>query len=52
MTTSKSSEAVWNYKKYVWTTENWNGVKKITLSYFYIFAFCLTDKPKDKMLIE
>ena len=20
-----SSEAFWDYKKYVWTTENWNG---------------------------
>ena len=23
MTTSISSKAIWNFKKYVWTSENW-----------------------------
>ncbi len=36
MTTSISSEAVWNYKKYVWSTENWNGGREIALTCFYI----------------
>ena len=34
MTTSISNEAVWNYKKYVWTTENGNGVDKSHLHVF------------------
>ncbi len=39
MTTFISSEAVWNYKKYIWTTENWNGGRDDR-----ICAFCsLTD---------
>ena len=25
MTTSISSEAVWNFKKFVWTSENWQN---------------------------
>ena len=25
MTTSVSSEAMWNFKKYVWTSENWHN---------------------------
>ena len=41
MTTSISSEAVWNYKKYAWTTENldWGG-REIAFPCFYIVAFC------------
>ena len=35
MTTSISSEADWNYKKYVWITENLNGGWKA----FYIVAW-------------
>ncbi len=44
MTTSISSEAVWNYKKYVWNTGNWNGGREKCIFSFYIFVFCsLTD---------
>ena len=45
MTISISSEAVWNYKKYVWTRENLGWENCIS-----IFAFCsLTDRPTDKI---
>ena len=39
MTTSIGSEAVWNYKKYVWTIENWNGGQENVFPYFYILPF-------------
>ena len=32
MTTSISNEAVWNYKKYIWTTEDWNGGRENSIS--------------------
>ena len=34
MTTSISGKGVWNYKKYVWTSENEMGLKKIASSCF------------------
>ncbi len=50
MTTIMSSEAVWNFQKYVWTTENCNlgrencismllGAEKIAFPYIYISAW-------------
>ena len=54
MTTSKSNEAVWNYKKYINELQNIElGVEKFTFPCFYIFAFwCLTDRPTKKLFIE
>ncbi len=40
MTTSISSKAVWNYKKYVWTTENGNGFEK---SHLHVLTYGRTD---------
>ena len=53
MTRSRSSEADWNYKKYVWTTENWYRRKRlninqgINISIFFTFlpfVALLTDR--------
>ncbi len=53
MTTSMSSEAVWNYKKYVWTTENLNVGREIAFPCFYISAVCsLIDRQTNKIFIE
>ncbi len=36
---SISSEAVWNYKKCVWTKENWNCGREIAFPCLHYFLF-------------
>ncbi len=36
---SISSEAVWNYKKYVWATENWMKFVKIAFLKVYLALY-------------
>ena len=40
--TTTSSEAIWNFKKYVWSSENWKNKEikcQIRNECFYIFTF-------------
>ena len=47
MTTSVSSEAVSNYKKYAWTIENLNGGRENCISMFFTFVLLDPDRQAD-----
>ncbi len=44
MTTSISSEDVWNDKKYVWVTGKWNRGRENSISMFLPFVAWPTDR--------
>ena len=56
MTTSISSEDVWNYKIYEWTTENWNGVREIAFPCFsfqeWMFIYEKNEHKKNRTIYQ